>query len=241
LVVATGVPAGAAVTAIVPNAASTTATGSAGANTIVVASATGILRNQLVTGTGIGTAATVVSVVGTTVTLSVVNSGAVSGSIGFSGTSVTISAAATATAIVLGSFESPPNQITLWQHEFGVDEVSGSQTNAIESSFQTSDLGWVQGGPSQLSPVGDNFQLHLERMEPDFIQSGDMTFQVTGRAFAQAEDVTSQPYPFSPDTRKIDLREQRRELRLIFTSNTQGGDYQLGRVLLHANVGDVRP
>ena len=241
LVVAAGVPTGAAVTAVVPNTASTTATGSSGASTIVVASATGILRGQLVTGTGIGTAATVVSVVGTTVTLSVVNSGSVSGTIGFSGTTVTISAAATATAIVLGSFESPPNLITLWQHEFGVDEVIGSQTNAIESSFQTSDLGWVQGGPSQLSPVGDNYQLHLERMEPDFVQSGEMTFQVTGRAFAQAEDVTSAPYPFDPDTRKIDLREQRRELRLIFTSNTQGGDYQLGRVLLHANVGDVRP
>ena len=241
LVVAAGVPASTAITFIAPNSASTTATGTSGANTIVVVSATGILRGQLVTGTGLGVAATVVSIVGTTVTLSVVNAGAVSGAVGFSGTTLTISAAATATAIVEASFESPPNQITLWQHEFGVDEVIGSQTNAIESSFQTSDLGWVQGGPSQLSPVGDNFQLHLERMEPDFIQSGEMTFQVTGRAFAQAEDVTSAPYSFDPDTRKIDLREQRRELRLIFTSNTQGGDYQLGKVLLHANVGDVRP
>jgi hypothetical protein len=78
-------------------------------------------------------------------------------------------------------------------------------------------------------------------MEPDFVQTGQMTFQVIGRAFAQAPDVTSAPYPFDPDTRKIDLREQRRELRLIFTSNVQGGDYQLGRVLLHANLGDVRP
>ena len=241
LVVAAGVPTSTAITFIAPNSASTTATGTSGASTILVASATGILRGQLVTGTGLGVAATVVSIVGTTITLSVVNAGAVSGTIGFSGTTLTISAAATATAIVTASFESPPNQITLWQHEFGVDEVVGSQTNAIESSFQTSDLGWVQGGPSQMSPVGDNFQLHLERMEPDFIQSGEMTFQVTGRPFAQAEDVTSAPYPFDPDTRKIDLREQRRELRLIFTSNTQGGDYQLGRVLLHANVGDVRP
>jgi len=241
LVVAAGVPTSTAITFIAPNSASTTATGTSGASTILVASATGILRGQLVTGTGLGVAATVVSIVGTTITLSVVNAGAVSGTIGFSGTTLTISAAATATAIVTASFESPPNQITLWQHEFGVDEVVGSQTNAIESSFQTSDLGWVQGGPSQMSPVGDNFQLHLERMEPDFIQSGEMTFQVTGRPFAQAEDVTSAPYPFDPDTRKIDLREQRRELRLIFTSNTQGGDYQLGKVLLHANVGDVRP
>jgi hypothetical protein len=78
-------------------------------------------------------------------------------------------------------------------------------------------------------------------MEPDFIQSGEMTFQVTGRSFAQAQDVTSPPYAFGPDTHKIDLREQRREIRLIFTSNVQGGDYQLGKVLLHANVGDVRP
>lgn len=154
---------------------------------------------------------------------------------------VTLSNAATASATVTATFSTTANRITLWQHEIGTDEVVGDIANAIESYFQTSDLGWVQGGPSQTTPVGDNYFLHLERMEPDFIQSGEMTFQVTGRAFAQAEDVTSAPYPFEPDTRKIDLREQRRELRLIFTSNVQGGDYQLGKVLLHANVGDVRP
>lgn len=154
---------------------------------------------------------------------------------------VTLSEDATATGTVTATFNTTAGRITLWQHEIGTDEVVAQNSNAIESYFQTSDLGWVQGGPSQTTPVGDNYYLHLERMEPDFIQSGEMTFQVTGRAFAQAEDVTSAPYPFSPDTRKIDLREQRRELRLIFTSNVQGGDYQLGKVLLHANVGDVRP
>jgi hypothetical protein len=30
-------------------------------------------------------------------------------------------------------------------------------------------------------------------------------------------------------------------LRLRFTSNVAGGDYQLGKVLLSADVGDVRP
>jgi hypothetical protein len=241
LIVATGVPTDAYVSTIVANSAATTATGTSGASTIVVTSATGILRNQLVTGTGIGTGATVVSIVGTTITLSVANSGAVSGTIGFSGTTVTMSAAATATAIVSANFQSVPNRITLWQHEIGTDEVIFESANAIESSFQTSDLGWVQGGPSQASPVGDNYWLHLERIEPDFIMSGEMTFQVTGRTFAQAEDVTSDPYVFTQDTKKIDLREQRRELRLIFTSNVQGGNYQLGRILLSANVGDVRP
>jgi hypothetical protein len=154
---------------------------------------------------------------------------------------VTLSNAATASATVTADFSTTAGRITLWQHEIGTDEVVGETANAIESYFQTSDLGWVQGGPSQASPVGDNYWLHLERMEPDFIQSGEMTFQVTGRTFAQAQDVTSAPYSFNPDTHKIDLREQRRELRLIFTSNVAGGDYQLGKVLLHANVGDVRP
>ena len=154
---------------------------------------------------------------------------------------VTLSNAATASATVTADFSTTAGRITLWQHEIGTDEVVGENANAIESYFTTSDLGWVQGGPSQASPVGDNYWLHLERMEPDFLQSGEMTFQVTGRPFAQAEDTTSPPYAFSPDTRKIDLREQRRELRLTFSSNVAGGDYQLGKVLLHANVGDVRP
>ena len=154
---------------------------------------------------------------------------------------VTLSNPATASGTVTATFNTTAGRITLWQHEIGTDEVIDQASNAIESYFTTSDLGWVQGGPSQASPVGDNFWLHLERMEPDFIQSGEMTFQVTGRPFAQAEDTTSPPYAFGPDTRKIDLREQRRELRLIFRSNVQGGNYQLGKVLLHANVGDVRP
>jgi hypothetical protein len=37
------------------------------------------------------------------------------------------------------------------------------------------------------------------------------------------------------------MREQRRELRLKFTSNVVGGDYQLGKLLLDAEIGDVRP
>jgi hypothetical protein len=154
---------------------------------------------------------------------------------------VTLSAAATTSATVVATFNTKAGQIILWQHEIGTDEVINTTSNAIESSFQTSDLGWVAGGPSQASLVGDNVAVNLERVEPDFIQSGTMSFQVTGRPYAQSQDVTSDPYYFEPDTGKIDMREQRREIRLIFTSNEQGGDYQLGKVLLSASIGDVRP
>lgn len=132
------------------------------------------------------------------------------------------------------------NFVSLWQHEFGTDEVRGVQFNAIESYFETNDLGWVSGGPSQPSAVGENYWLHLERVEPDFIQSGNMEIYITGRPYAQEGDQTSAAYVFTPTTGKIDMREQRRECRLKAVSNTVGGDYQLGRILLSANVGDVR-
>jgi hypothetical protein len=131
--------------------------------------------------------------------------------------------------------------VTLWQHEVGTDAVQGVMATAIESYFETNDLGLVSGGPSQASMVGDNVWIHLERVEPDFVQSGEMELYVTGRPFAQSDDQTSQAYLFDENTGKIDMREQRRELRLKFVSNVQGGNYQLGRLLLNANVGDVRP
>ena len=132
------------------------------------------------------------------------------------------------------------NFVSLWQHEIGTDSIQGTVINAIESYFETNDLGWVGGGPSQPNPVGENRWLHLERAEPDFLQSGEMEMYVIGRPYAQETDVTTGPYAFSPTTGKIDLREQRREMRLIFRSNVAGGDYQLGRLILNADVGDVR-
>jgi hypothetical protein len=71
--------------------------------------------------------------------------------------------------------------------------------------------------------------------------TGNMTLTVTGRPFAQSDDQASSPYTFNQDTSKIDMREQRRELRLKFESNVLGGNYQTGYIMLNADVGDVRP
>ena len=84
---------------------STTATGTSAQFTIVVADATGIILNQKVSGTGIGSNAVVQNIAGTTITLDVVNSGAVSGTIIFanltnhgltSGQSINLSGTSTA-------------------------------------------------------------------------------------------------------------------------------------------------
>jgi hypothetical protein len=132
------------------------------------------------------------------------------------------------------------NFVPLWQHEIGTDAVQGLNNLAIESYFETNDLGWVSGGPSQPSPVGENRWINIERLEPDFIQSGTMECYVTGSSYAKSPDVISSAYEFESDTAKIDMREQRREARLRFVSNEAGGDYQLGKIIINADFGDVR-
>jgi hypothetical protein len=133
------------------------------------------------------------------------------------------------------------NLVSLYQHEIGVNAIINNEPLAIQSYFETSNLGWVSGGPSQQTPEGANYWLRLERVEPDFIQNGNMNLYVTGRPFADSNDVTTGPYVYQEGAGKIDMREQRRELRLKFESNVVDGDYQLGYLLLSADIGDVRP
>jgi hypothetical protein len=151
-----------------------------------------------------------------------------------------MSAAATATASTSLTFSTPQNRIEILQHEFGVDAINGQSVTAIESYFETNDLGLVSGGPSEPAMAGMNKWLRLERVEPDFLLEGDMTLYITGRPYAQSDDAQSVPYVFDSTTNKIDMKEQRRELRIKLVSNQVGGDYQLGRILLNADIGDVR-
>jgi hypothetical protein len=153
---------------------------------------------------------------------------------------IEMSANATGTGSVTITFSTQDDIIKVYQHEIGVDEIDGQSTFAIESFVETNDLSWVAGGPSQQSPVGENRWLRLERVEPDFILSGDMNLYVTGRPYAQSEDKISEPYVFDQTTNKIDMKEQRREMRLRFESDEAGGNYQMGKVILNATFGDVR-
>jgi hypothetical protein len=196
----------------------------------------GTYNNTPLTG-GAGTGATAnITVAGNVVTSVVINGHGTNYVVGN-----TLSAAITGGAGFVLTVATLMSFVSLYQNEIGTDKVSGALSTAIESYFETSDLGLVAGGPSQPSPIGENRWLRLERVEPDFIQEGDMDLYVTGRPFAQITDETTGPYTFSPTTGKIDMREQRRELRLRFVSNVAGGDYQVGKVLLDADVGDSRP
>lgn len=126
----------------------------------------------------------------------------------------------------------------MWVHEFGVDEVDGLDTTPIESYFETADI-------SLPNTSGITNWLHVDYIEPDFVQTGDMTVQVKGRANARAPEINGDLHSFpdvatSPEEQIVYLKEQRRELRFRFTSNTVGGDYQQGLILGHFRPADGR-
>lgn len=140
-----------------------------------------------------------------------------------------------------GNEANSSNNYILWQHETGVNEVNLAQQNAIQSYFETNSIGWVTGGPGvQGQLLGKTNAMRLERVEPDFIQEGDMNLYVVGKSYARSDDVISEAKVFSPTTEKIDMREQRREMRLRFESNVVNGNYVTGNILLSCEAGDIR-
>jgi hypothetical protein len=125
-----------------------------------------------------------------------------------------------------------PKGYVVWQHEYGTDEINGSEIRPVKSYFETADMSLLTGEQPQ------NMAIRLEVLEPDFVQAGDMTVEVTGRANAKAAEVTSAPQTIyaTPQTKQQQLvyfREIRREMRLKFESNTIGGNYQMGQVIAH--------
>ena len=132
------------------------------------------------------------------------------------------------------------NGYTIWQHETGTNQVMLNNVDAIYSAFETPILGANAGMVGSVQAPGDNMWTRCERIEPDFVQVGNMDVIVTGKGYADDVDNPSSPYTFSPTTLKIDMREQRREMRLRFESNTFNGDYQMGKIVLSVETGDVR-
>ncbi len=130
-------------------------------------------------------------------------------------------------------FEQP---YKFWVHEVGTDEIDGTSQNPIQSFFETADI-------SLPATAGVNKATQVLMLEPDFVQSGDMTVQVRGRANARSPEVNGEIMTITeeaatPEEQVVFLKTQRRELRFRFESNTLGGDYQMGLVLAHVQPGD---
>lgn len=138
-------------------------------------------------------------------------------------------------APVLTGTEEGADGYKVWLHERATDEIDGATVNPIESFFETADLSSIA--------KGQDGEVRITRIEPDFVQSGDMQVCIVGRANARSPEVTGTPVTFPDDATQpyeqiVMLKEQRRELRARFTSNTVGGDYQMGQVIAYIGDGD---
>ncbi len=138
-------------------------------------------------------------------------------------------------APILTGVDNNGSGYNVWVHEKGVDEINGSNINPIVSNFETGDMSTLVSGKSQY--------LRITTIEPDFVQVGPMTVQVTGRANARAPEVYSTFFTFpessnEPFEQIVMLKEQRRELRVRFQSNAVNGDYQMGQIIGHISGGD---
>jgi hypothetical protein len=144
------------------------------------------------------------------------------------------------TSSATATIDSLEDLYSIFTHERGHDKIDGDIVEPIPSHFVTSDFGFPTGGPQPNQPEGLNRWTRLVRIEPDFLQDGEMTVEVLGKEFANAPETVSLPYNFDNTTERIDMREQRREIRLKFSSNTVGGNYEMGHPILHLEPGDVR-
>jgi len=142
--------------------------------------------------------------------------------------------------VAFGNVKNVTNNYSLFVEEFGHDAVQNGEQQSIRAHFETGEFGYPTGGAVQEQPYGNDYWTRLIRVEPDFVQSGNMVMTVKGREFATTPPLESAPYVFTPETEKIDLREQRRHIRLRFESNELGGDFHMGRVILHTETGDIR-
>ena len=132
--------------------------------------------------------------------------------------------------------DSGVDQYNLWIHEVGQDEIDGLSVLPVVSYFETADM-------SLPVTSQENKALQVLMVEPDFVQTGDLTMQVTGRANARSPEVNSEvktifETPPTPQDQVVYFKTQRRELRFRFESNTIGGNYQMGLVLAHVQPGD---
>ena len=125
----------------------------------------------------------------------------------------------------------------VWIQEQLTDEYDGPSIRPIRSYFETADLSALV--------QGRNEYLRITAIEPDFVQRGSMTVQITGRANARAPEVYGTTFEFpeqaaadKPYEQIVMLKEQRRELRARFESNAVYGDYQMGQIIGHIESGD---
>lgn len=129
---------------------------------------------------------------------------------------------------------------SLWQHETGYDEVLlTGQSNSIRSFFTTNDISGLDLNPPTFGAIA------VGVVEPDFVQVGEMTMTIGGRANPRAGLELADPVSFDALASTIEEqvlynKTQRRLLNFTFESNVAGGNYYMGVPVAHLRLVDDR-
>lgn len=129
----------------------------------------------------------------------------------------------------------------LWMHEYGVDKDDGGILSPIRSFFETA---WF-GGPKDDPP--DDRGLSVQQLEPDFVQTGDLSVHLIGAANTRSPenagpDVPLLQVPGVPQEEFVSFTptQAQRLTRLHVESNVLGGDYKTGRNLMRGDPSEKR-
>jgi hypothetical protein len=132
----------------------------------------------------------------------------------------------------------------LWMHETGTDELNGTYQNAIDSYYTTAPITNL-ANPQQPS----NATLSLEKLIPDFVQTGDLTVTVLKQNNARSPVLTGSVVtvkdPATVQTSNqlnqiVPLKDTAQILRLKVESNVIGGNFQAGASMLDVSVDGQR-
>jgi hypothetical protein len=124
------------------------------------------------------------------------------------------------------------NGYTLWQHETGLDKVLGTQTTPVTAYYQTHEFSPIS------APQPKDAEFRVGIIEPDFVQSGDLSLTISSRNNARDTPVFSAPITFpavptGPQDEVTMMKVNGRLLSFKFESNTIGGDFYAGNVIGH--------
>lgn len=141
---------------------------------------------------------------------------------------------------------SPVTYFNLWEHEQGTDEINGTVPVAVPSSFTTAPITSFDTQP----PTDDGVSIGV--LQPDFIQSGDMTVTALKQNNAKDNPYVGGTYQIQANPNNnptvnlqnigqlTPMKETAKIIRLQFDSNVVGGDYQAGRIMLDISPDGLR-
>lgn len=131
-------------------------------------------------------------------------------------------------------------QYSVWMHEFGKNKIVGDDELSISSFIETCDISYLTGGPGTVGGQPTDCQTRVTKLEPDFIQNGNVVMNLMTQKTAKSPVVVSRDYVIEPATEMITAREQGRIMRLRFSNDSLNGDYEMGKLLIDTEQGDQK-